>query len=118
MLISDAVKKLVQRLLVIALIALVVASSTGLGRAVTADGMSDGERSAISLVSAERIRTVTTDLSAPGMEGRGTAQPGGDRAAKCILPTDLLPCVFNPSAPPELFISPSISIRLSCWSRI
>jgi Zn-dependent M28 family amino/carboxypeptidase len=35
-------------------------------------------------VRAETIRKVTTELSAPDMQGRGTAQPGGERAARYI----------------------------------
>ena len=84
MLVRYALKKLAQRVLALGLVALVVTSSTGTGFAVAADKLSDAERSAIALVSAEKIRLVTTDLSAPGMEGRGTAQAGGDRAAKYI----------------------------------
>jgi Zn-dependent M28 family amino/carboxypeptidase len=48
------------------------------------DGISEVERAVISNISPEAIRRVTADLSAPAMEGRGTAQPGGDRAAKYI----------------------------------
>jgi hypothetical protein len=47
-------------------------------------GISDAEQSAISHLTTESIRRFTTDLSAPAMEGRGTAQPGGDRAARYI----------------------------------
>src|SRR4051812_46595267 len=46
--------------------------------------LGETERAAVARVSADAIRRVTTDLSAPAMEGRGTAQPGGDRAAKYI----------------------------------
>lgn len=42
------------------------------------------ERAAASLISADAIRKMTTELSAPAMEGRGTAQPGGERAARYI----------------------------------
>jgi hypothetical protein len=46
--------------------------------------LTDAEKSAAALVSADTIREVTTALAAPQMEGRGTAQPGGDRAAQYI----------------------------------
>jgi Zn-dependent M28 family amino/carboxypeptidase len=46
--------------------------------------LSEKERAAAALVQAETIRKVTTELSAPDMQGRGTAQPGGDRAARYI----------------------------------
>lgn len=39
------------------------------------------ERRALTRLSVATIRQVTVDLSAPEMEGRGTAQPGGKRAA-------------------------------------
>jgi hypothetical protein len=42
------------------------------------------EREAAARVKVETIKEVTTALSAKEMEGRGTAQPGGDRAAKYI----------------------------------
>lgn len=42
------------------------------------------ERDASAKLNVATIREVTTTLSSPEMEGRGTAQPGGDRAAKYI----------------------------------
>lgn len=50
-------------------------------RRTAASALSHAERAAFTRVSEASIRSVTTDLSAPAMEGRGTAQPGGDRAA-------------------------------------
>ncbi|MBD0370744.1 MAG: M20/M25/M40 family metallo-hydrolase [Pyrinomonadaceae bacterium] len=50
----------------------------------TAPTLSAAERAAASLVRAETIRKITTELSAPEMQGRGTAQPGGERAARYI----------------------------------
>lgn len=50
----------------------------------SASTLSERERAAAALVRAETIRKVTTELSAPDMQGRGTAQPGGDRAARYI----------------------------------
>ncbi|HEX8746818.1 MAG TPA: M20/M25/M40 family metallo-hydrolase [Pyrinomonadaceae bacterium] len=49
-----------------------------------ASTLSAAEKAAASLVTAEAIRKVTTELSAPDMQGRGTAQPGGVRAARYI----------------------------------
>ena len=49
-----------------------------------AAALTDAEQRAAALVSADTIREVTTALSAPAMEGRGTAQPGGERAAQYI----------------------------------
>lgn len=50
----------------------------------SASTLSETERAAAALVRAETIKKVTTELSAPDMQGRGTAQPGGDRAARYI----------------------------------
>lgn len=50
----------------------------------TASTLSAKERAAAALVKVETIREVTTQLSAPDMQGRGTMQPGADRAAKYI----------------------------------
>ncbi|HKS28811.1 MAG TPA: M20/M25/M40 family metallo-hydrolase [Pyrinomonadaceae bacterium] len=49
-----------------------------------ASTLSPAERAAASLISADTIRKITTELSAPDMQGRGTAQPGGERAARYI----------------------------------
>ena len=68
----------------LALIAILAFTSTCAITSAAADGISDAERSATAGVNGEAIRKVTTDLSAPAMEGRGTAQAGGDRAAKYI----------------------------------
>ena len=42
------------------------------------------EREAAARVSVETVREVTAALSAKEMQGRGTAQPGGERAARYI----------------------------------
>jgi hypothetical protein len=55
------------------------ATATQLAATLTA-----AEKEAAALVRVETIREVTAALSAKEMEGRGTAQPGGDRAAKYI----------------------------------
>ncbi|HYO92061.1 MAG TPA: M20/M25/M40 family metallo-hydrolase, partial [Pyrinomonadaceae bacterium] len=49
-----------------------------------ASTLSPTEQAAAALVRAETIRKITTELSAPDMQGRGTAQPGGERAARYI----------------------------------
>jgi hypothetical protein len=46
--------------------------------------LSAAERDAAKLVKVETLREVTAALSAKEMEGRGTAQPGGERAARYI----------------------------------
>ena len=46
--------------------------------------LTPAEQKAAALVKVETIREVTTGLTAKEMEGRGTAQPGGERAAKYI----------------------------------
>lgn len=46
--------------------------------------LSEAERAAVALVRAESIRETTAALSAPEMQGRGTGQPGGERAAQFI----------------------------------
>ncbi len=57
---------------------------TAAGVAASASTLSANERAASALVKAETVREVTTALSAPDMQGRGTMQPGADRAAKYI----------------------------------
>lgn len=47
----------------------------------TAPPLSPAERKAMANVKTKTIREVTAALAAPAMEGRGTAQPGGARAA-------------------------------------
>ena len=49
-----------------------------------APALTSAERRISTLVKAETIRTVTTALAAKEMQGRGTAQPGGDKAARFI----------------------------------
>lgn len=49
-----------------------------------ATALSEAERAAAARVRAETIREVTTQLSSPEMQGRGTGQPGADRAARYI----------------------------------
>ncbi len=46
--------------------------------------LSQAERDLVARLSIETLREVTSALSAPAMEGRGTMQPGGERAAEYI----------------------------------
>src|SRR5215831_6026814 len=47
-------------------------------------GLSSAEQTAARQVKSETVREVTTALSSKEMEGRGMAQPGGERAAKYL----------------------------------
>src|SRR5918993_4236467 len=49
-----------------------------------ASSLTAAEREALARVRVETVREVTTALSSKEMEGRGTAQPGGERAAKYL----------------------------------
>ncbi len=49
--------------------------------------LTTAERKAAARVKLETIRNVTTRLSAPDLEGRGTGQPGADRAAQYLADT-------------------------------
>lgn len=78
-------------LLAVAVLAAPVAGWRGAqttGRATVAANpsavLSVAERAASALLKVETVREVTNALAAPDMEGRGTAQPGGDRAAKYL----------------------------------
>lgn len=67
--------------------ALLTAPAFGQGAAVApkpAATLTAAEQEAAARVKTETIREVTTALAAKEMEGRGTAQPGGDRAANYI----------------------------------
>ncbi len=50
----------------------------------SATALSSVERELTSAVKVETIKEVTTALSAPEMQGRGTGQPGGDKAASYL----------------------------------
>lgn len=52
--------------------------------APAASGISLAESALAANIRIETIKEVTKDLSAPEMEGRGTMQPGGDKAANYI----------------------------------
>ncbi|HZB45699.1 MAG TPA: M28 family peptidase [Pyrinomonadaceae bacterium] len=49
-----------------------------------ASSLTAAEREALARVRVETVREVATALSSKEMEGRGTAQPGGERAAKYL----------------------------------
>jgi hypothetical protein len=50
----------------------------------TTPTLTTSERKAIERVKVKTIRDVTTTLSSPEFEGRGTGQPGGDKAARYL----------------------------------
>jgi hypothetical protein len=54
------------------------------GTAQTATGLSDAERKLVKNISVGAIKKDVTTLSSDAMEGRGTMQPGGDKAARWI----------------------------------
>jgi hypothetical protein len=60
------------------------AASTGATPASATIALPAAERSAFQSVSEQTIRNVTVTLASPQMEGRGTATPGGERAARWI----------------------------------
>lgn len=77
-------RRLSALLLVIALYASpVFGQATAVAPKPTAT-LTAAEKEAAARVRVETIKEVTTALSAKEMEGRGTAQPGGERAAKYI----------------------------------
>ncbi|MGH9901141.1 MAG: hypothetical protein ACRD68_04795, partial [Pyrinomonadaceae bacterium] len=53
-------------------------------RSPAAPTLSDAERQTMARVRVETIREVTAALSAEEMQGRGTGQPGGERAARYV----------------------------------
>ena len=73
-------------LLSVALLSTPVAYAQGgaAAPAPVAATLTPAERETISKVKLETIKEVVTILSSKEMEGRGTAQPGGDRAAKYL----------------------------------
>jgi Zn-dependent M28 family amino/carboxypeptidase len=82
-------QNLLWRRLSVILLALALLSSSAFGQATApapkpASTLTSAEKEAVARVNVETIREVTTALSSKEMEGRGTAQPGGDRAAKYI----------------------------------
>ncbi|MFZ0061648.1 MAG: M28 family peptidase [Pyrinomonadaceae bacterium] len=60
------------------------ANGTATAKAKAAPALTSAERKASDQVKLETIREVTAKLSSPEFEGRGTAQPGGDRAAQYL----------------------------------
>jgi hypothetical protein len=80
---------LLWRKLSVLLLALALLASPAFGQATATQPkpvstLTAAEKDAATRVKVETIREVTTALSDKEMEGRGTATPGGDRAAKYI----------------------------------
>ncbi len=68
------------------LLALLLVTSTALGwtqttAPATTKALTATERQLVESINVENIKRSVNELSAPEMEGRGTAQPGGDKAA-------------------------------------
>ena len=59
-------------------------SATAPAKAKAAPALTSEERKASARIKLETIREITAKLSSPEFEGRGTAQPGGDRAAQYL----------------------------------
>lgn len=59
-------------------------SATATAKTKAAPALAPVERKASERIKLETIREVTAKLSSPEFEGRGTAQPGGDRAAQYL----------------------------------
>ncbi len=78
------------RTLPVLLLSIIFLSQAALGRqsatapAKSAAALSPIERAAVSRISVKTIREVTSTLASKEMEGRGTAQPGADKAARYI----------------------------------
>jgi hypothetical protein len=75
--------------LAVALVSLSLLTPSAIARqsataAKPAPALTPAERRISTLVKTETIRDVTTALAAKEMQGRGTAQPGGDKAARHI----------------------------------
>jgi hypothetical protein len=77
-------RKLIVTPILLSLLAYVVFSQQGAATKKTTVGLSAAEKKLASQLKAETVREVTTALVAKEMEGRGTAQSGGDRAAKYL----------------------------------
>ena len=60
------------------------ATAPATASAALATTLTTAEREAVGRVRAETVREMTTTLSSNEMQGRGTMQPGADRAARHI----------------------------------
>lgn len=78
---GDALKKASYLFTVLFLVASGASAQTA---APALSGLSPAEKELTESITIERIKEMTTALSAPEMEGRGTGQPGGDKAANWI----------------------------------
>src|SRR5215831_15078320 len=65
-------------------LALLLVLTASLNSNAQRGGLSSTEQTATRQMKSETVREVTTTLSSKEMEGRGMAQPGGDRAAKYL----------------------------------
>lgn len=82
---SNARRSLFFSLLLLAILALPAPVWQRAVAAVTpSSALSAAEREASSRVTAAAIREITSALTAPEMQGRGTATPGGEKAAKYL----------------------------------
>jgi hypothetical protein len=77
-------RALVALLLVSTLAAAPAPARQAASAARPAAALTDAERELAARVKVETIREVTTELSAPQMQGRGTGQPGGELAAQFL----------------------------------
>lgn len=77
----------------------IAVQSTAVAKPVAATAISRFEQDAVKDVTERDIRDVTIELAAPGMEGRATGAPGGERAAAAIAEhlskAGLKPCGDN-----------------------
>jgi hypothetical protein len=99
------------------------ATATGAAVAQTAKPtLTAAERKAAARVKLETIREVTTALSSPEFEGRGTGQPGADKAAQYLADRfaklGLKPAGENGTyLQPIKFKSAQVRTRHTLWSR-
>jgi len=88
MLLKERMQMCAYRLLITAIIVALFSFASFAQQETTAKksaaGLTANEQKAASRLRSQTIREVTTILASKGMEGRGTAQPGADRAAKYI----------------------------------
>jgi hypothetical protein len=77
----------------------IAVQSPAVAKPVAATAISRSEQDAVKDVTERDIRDVTIELAAPGMEGRATGAPGGERAAAAIAEhlskAGLKPCGDN-----------------------
>ena len=84
MIIKSRYNMVLRRLSAVALSVLLITSAVAGWQQPSAATLSPAERAVAASVKVETIRDVVTSLAADEMQGRGTAQPGGDKAAAFI----------------------------------